>query len=57
MRKYLSQIRIGDLLRFGGVWHAVARVICGCEYGVLYFKTYPPVIIRAGDTFEASEPL
>ena len=55
MCKSLSQIRAGDLLRFAGIWHAVVRVIHGREYGKLYFKTYPPVVIRACDMLEVRE--
>jgi hypothetical protein len=33
----------------------VVKVVYGGEYGKLYFKTYPPVVIRAGDMLEARE--
>jgi hypothetical protein len=55
MSKSLSQIRTGDVLLFAGLWHAVVKVVYGREYGKLYFKTYPPVIIRAADLLEARE--
>ena len=46
MRKSLSQIRLGDLLLFAGVWHAVTNITIDLEYGMLYFKRYPPVVVR-----------
>jgi hypothetical protein len=57
MCKSLNQIRVGDLVQFAGMWHAVIKVIYSHEYGKLYFKTYPPVVIRTGDTLEARDPL
>jgi hypothetical protein len=53
MSKDLGQIRIGDLLFFAGRWHAVVSLRRGNTYGMLCFKTYPPVIVRADDKFEA----
>jgi hypothetical protein len=55
MGKSLSQIRAGDFLKFAGMWHLVVNVICGHQYGMLYFKTYPPVVVRTGDMLEARE--
>jgi len=55
MGKCLSQIGAGDFLKFAGMWHLVVKVIRGREYGMLYFKTYPPVVVRTGDRLEARE--
>jgi hypothetical protein len=52
MRKRLSQIKAGDQLMFACQWREVIRVRYGTEMGYLYFSNYPPVIVRAGDTFE-----
>ena len=52
MCKSLNQIQPGDLLRFAGIWHAVVKVIEGREYGKIYFRTYPPVVIHAADLLE-----
>ena len=49
MCKRLEQICVGDLLLFAGMWRAVSNISYSRGYGMLYFKTYPPVVVRAGD--------
>jgi hypothetical protein len=53
MRKRADQVKVGDQLMFVGQW----RIVTGLEnmgYGMghIYFSNYPPVVTRAGDTFE-----